>query len=106
MGFSRGSITGTRFRDALCEEIRGFLSELRAEVSEAEVNEIPRLLGREQFSYDEYAKAFAVHYLWPNVFKTSEALTRAGIYGRSIVDLGSGPGSAAIGALLACPEPL
>lgn len=50
--------------------------------------------------YNRYAEAFAVSYLLPNYWKMAHAMQRAAPRDRSdIVDLGSGPGTAAWAAL-------
>lgn len=50
--------------------------------------------------YDRYAEAFAVSFLLPNYWKMAHAMQRAAPRDRSdIVDLGSGPGTAAWAAL-------
>lgn len=84
---------------------RGFLEELKGHTRAEDLRAAPDLIRQSGGpNYDKIGAAFALHYLWANARKVAAVLRASGVLGTSIVDLGSGPASASVGALLAAPH--
>lgn len=78
------------------------LQSMRQSVSAQDYHTVVSLVERKApIDYDRYAAAFALHYMWPNALKAKRAIESSRVSGSSFIDLGCGPGSASLGALMA-----
>jgi ubiquinone/menaquinone biosynthesis C-methylase UbiE len=87
---------------SFCSCVNYKLQTMRESVSAQDYHTVVSLVERKApIDYDRFAEAFALHYLWPNTLKAKRAIESSKGLGRSFIDLGCGPGSASLGALMA-----